>query len=180
MSENSPHPELHCRCPESYPSWDGTDQSLAGQTVHRMSIASFFHMPLAYESYVGKQLENVEQLGLSEKWPGFVLTKTGMWGGEIIRFIEDAETASRCVQILPPPFDVNVMLHEGGIGTVQKTLRAQQMKIVDSGKKPKELYLAYLSCPVCAERKGGEKILLFRRWLTSERLVKKIEQRASK
>lgn len=175
MSENNQ--ELSCRCPDTYPKWDGTDQVLAGRCVHRMKIPSFFHMPLAYDQYVGKQEENVYQLGLKELWPRFVLTRTGMWGGEIIRFIEDAESPSRMVQVLPPPFDVNVMLHDGGIGTVQKTLRKQQEHLTDLGRVPKELFMAHLACPVCEDRKDGEKIMLVRRWESSKRLQGKIEKR---
>ena len=181
MSENSEEQNgeaLSCRCPEAYPDWDGTDQVFAGRLVHRMKIPSFFHMPFSYDLYVGKQEENIYQLGLTEIWPGMVLARTGMWGGEIIRFIEDAQSPSRLVKTLAPPFDVNVMLHHGGIGTIQKTLREQQMRLTDAGRMPKEMYLAHLACPACEERKGGEKIFLIRRWESSKRLQDKIEKRA--
>lgn len=166
-----------CHCPEHYPKWDNIDQNLNSHCVHRMSIASLFFMPLAYENYVARQAASIEQLELKEKWPGLVLTRTGFWGGEIIRLIESAESPSRHVQFLPPPFDVNVILHDGGIGTVQKAIREQQMRLVDVGHVPKELYLAHLTCPACEERKGGPKILVFRRWLASSRLQARIESR---
>lgn len=169
--------EQVCRCPDHWPNWDGTDQALAGQYVHRMPIASLFHMPLAYDQYVGKQADNIVQLGLTEKWPGLVFTRTGVWGGEILRLIEDAESASRFVQVLSPPFDVNVMVHHGGIGTIQKTLRKQQAYLTDVGRVPKELYLAHLSCPVCETQKGGEMIMVIRRWEASKRLQDKIQAR---
>jgi hypothetical protein len=169
--------EQSCGCPETWPKWDGTDQNLAGKCVHRMSIAAFFHMPLAYETYLAKQYENIQQLELTEIWPGFVLTRTGMIGGEMIRFIEDAESASRFVQYLSPPFDVNVMMHEGGIGTIQKTLQAQQMRLVDAGRTPKEVYLAHLTCPVCEKRKGGEQIMVVRRWIANARLQSRLQSR---
>lgn len=166
-----------CGCPEAWPKWDGTDQALAGMCVHRMPIAALFHMPLSHDTYVGKQYHNIRQLEMVERWPGFVLTRTKMFGGEIIRFVEDAETASRFVQYLPSPFDVSVMMHEGGIGSIQKTLLKQQAQMVDAGHAPKELYMAHLTCPRCEERKGGEKIMLIRRWLASSRLKSKVQAR---
>ncbi len=159
-----------CACPDTYPDWDGQDLDLAGRCVHNMPIKTAFHMPLGYDTYVNKQYLNIHELALKEIWPMMVLTRTKLFGGEIIRFIEDAETASRMVQFLPPPFVVNVLLHHGGIGTIRKAMRQQQMSILDSGKIPKELYLAHLTCPVCEERKNGDKILLFRRWVASKRL----------
>lgn len=182
MSENKAHQdeveqEQFCRCPDTWPSWDNTDQNLAGHHVHRMPIASFFHMPLAYDMYVGKQADNVHQLELKELWPGLVFTRTGIWGGEMLRLIEDAETASRLVQVLSPPFEMNFMIHHGGIGTVQKTLRKQQQYLTDLGRIPKALYMAHLSCPVCEARKGGEMIMLARRWEGSQRIQKKIQSR---
>ncbi|MDH5544876.1 MAG: hypothetical protein OEZ43_04740 [Gammaproteobacteria bacterium] len=177
MSENSK--EQVCRCPDHWPDWDGAELSLSGRCVHRMSIPSFFHMPLAFDMYVGKQAENIEQLDLKPVWPGLVFSRTGMWGGELICLIEDAESPSRLVQYLPPPFDVHFMLHHGGIGTIQKTLREQQMRLTDAGKVPGDLYMGHLTCPVCEERKGGEKILMMRRWKSSKRLQGKISNRAS-
>lgn len=179
--ENAPgeqQEELVCRCPETYPEeWVGKDIDFAGWCVHRFGIASFAHMPLAYEAYVDRQADNIRQLGLTEKWPGLVLTRTGWWGGEIIRFVEDAQSASRFVEYLAPPFDVNVALHEGGVGSITKTVQEQQRHIVDAGCRPKELYLAHLSCPVCAERKGGEKILAIRRWIASKALQARVKKR---
>lgn len=167
--------EKDCGCPEVWPKWAGTDQHLAGQCVHRMPIAALFHMPLSHSTYIAKQYHNIRQLELHERWPGFVLTRTRMFGGEIIRFVDDAETASRFVQYLSPPFDVSVMMHEGGIGTIKKSLLTQQAQMVDAGHVPKELYMAHLTCPRCEERKGGEKIMLVRRWLANSRLKSRIQ-----
>jgi hypothetical protein len=74
---------------------------------------------------------------------------------------------------------VRVALHDGGIGTVQKTLQKQQMQLVDLGRAPKEVYLAHLTCPVCAESRGGDKILVARRWIASPGMQKRLnKQRA--
>lgn len=153
-----------CGCPETYPAWNGKDVDLAGQCVHRLSIPTFFHMPLAYEAYTRRQAESIEQLGLKEMWPGFTLTRMGMLGGEILRLLEDSQSPSRLVQHLTPPFTANVALHPGDIGTIAKTVQPQQMALVESGRVPKDLFLSYLTCPLCTERKGGDKILLVRRW----------------
>jgi hypothetical protein len=47
------------------------------------------------------------------------------------------------------------------------------MQLLDSGRMPKEMYLAYLTCPACSEERGGDRILLLRRWRASGRLAKK-------
>jgi hypothetical protein len=49
------------------------------------------------------------------------------------------------------------------------------MQLFDMGRMPKELYLCYLTCPVCSEEKGGDKILLLRRWQASATLSKRIQ-----
>lgn len=136
-------------------------------------------MPVAFDMYVRKQALNIAQLGLVEEWPGLAFTRTGVWGGEMLRFITDCNSPSRLVQRLGAPFDVRVNLHDGGIGTVQKTLQKQQMKIVDLGRSPKEAYLAHLTCPVCADARGGDKILVARRWVASPGMQKRLsKQRA--
>jgi hypothetical protein len=68
-------------------------------------------------------------------------------------------------------------LHEGGIGTIKESTRQLQMQLFDFGRMPKELYLSYLTCPVCRDEKGGDKILLLRRWQHSSTLAKRIQKR---
>ncbi|MDH5300560.1 MAG: hypothetical protein OEW58_04285 [Gammaproteobacteria bacterium] len=172
--------ELVCRCPEHWPKWAGKDMDFAGWCVHRMKIAAFAHMPVSYEVYLDKQTQNIADLGLTEKWPGLVLTRTGWFGGEILRVLEPESSPSRSVEYLTPPFHVNVMLHEGGIGTVTRTAQIQQSNIYAAKCKPKELYLAHLSCPVCAERKGGEKILLIRRWIPGQQTQRRMKDESKR
>jgi len=172
--------EARCACPTAYPDWDGQDISLAGHCVHVQSLPTLFHMPLAYDLYLRKQAENVQQLEVVERWPGLVLARTGFFRGELMRLLEDAQSPSRQIQYLPTPFDVSVMMHHGGIGTVTKTVQAQQIKLYDQGKSAKELYMAHLTCPICSESKGGDRILLFRRWIASARLKRAIDGRTKR
>ena len=169
-----------CRCPDAYPDWDGQSIDLGGSCVHEMKIPSFFHMPVSYDLYVGKQAENIEILGLIEKWPGFVLTKTGMWGGKIIRLVEDNDSPSRLVHYIPGSFLIMAKMHHGGIGSIQKVLHQMQLDMIENACMPKEIYLAHLTCPICSERKGGDKILILRRYTTNKRIQERIEANAKK
>jgi hypothetical protein len=138
-----------------------------------LPIASFLHMPLSYETYKQRQQHEIEQLGLHERWPGFALTRTGWLRGKMIRLLEDGESPSRHFQHLASDFQLHGFLHEGGIGTIRTSVREQQMHLLDSGRMPKEMYLAYLTCPACSETRGGERIMLLRRWRASGRLAQK-------
>ncbi|MDH5732106.1 MAG: hypothetical protein OEZ58_24240 [Gammaproteobacteria bacterium] len=162
--------EPSCACPEVVPEWHGLDLDLSNQCVHDQSIPSFFHMPISYDLYRQKQAQNIEHLELKERWPGLVLTRTGLWGGQILRLLEAAESPSRQVRFLETPFYVSVFLHEGGIGTAPKAAQLQQLKMSERKLKPKELFLAHLTCPICSEAKGGDKILIIRRWMTKDSL----------
>ena len=164
-----------CPCPTHYPQWHDQDIDLSGKPVHVLKIASFLYMPLSYDLYTQKQATEIEQLELEEQWPGFVLTRTGLLRGEIIRLLKSGESPSRFVRFLEGSFKVRGYLHDGGIGTIKESTRQLQMKLFDMGRMPKELYLCYLTCPLCAEKKGGDKILLLRRWQESSTLSKRIQ-----
>lgn len=169
-----------CACPDEYPDWAGQDISFAGWKVHSMPIKCFFHMPLAYDMYMSKQAESIEQLELTERWPGFVLSRTKMFGGNLLRIIEEGDSPSRLVQHLPTPFDVHVFMHNGGIGSVTKAVHQQQIDLVEMGRRPKELYMAHLTCPLCFERKGGDKIMVIRRWVSSKRMQSTVQRKPNK
>jgi hypothetical protein len=185
MSENTDHnndleleeteqaSELKCHCPETYPDWDGKDIDLSHKCVHLLPIPTIFHMPLAFEFYRRKQSQDIENLELPEKWPGFSLTRMGMLRGQMIRILDDIKSPSRYVTYLGRSFIVRAKLHPGDIGTVKTTLGEMQMQMVNDGHRPKELYLGHLTCPACEERKGGPKMLLVRRWIESEGLKKR-------
>lgn len=166
-----------CTCPETYPDWHQQDIDLGGHCVHRLGIPSFLNMPIGYEVYLARQQQAVDELQLVEHWPGFVLTRTGWLGGEIIRLLEESPSLSRHVTHLPHPFHVHGYLHHGNVSTLRNAVRSVQMQLLDSGRMPGELYLCYLTCPRCSEQRGGDKVLLLRRWQSSPRLARRLKSR---
>jgi len=172
--------EERCPCPEEYPNWDGESVNIGGHCVHEMKISSFFHMPIAYDMYVKKQVDNIHNLELEERWPGFIMTKTGMFGGKIIRILKDAQSPSRLVHYVAGDFLLMAQMHDGGIGTVPKAAHKMQIAMVEKGCMPKELYLAHLTCDVCRDRKGGDKVLMLRRYTANKRIQQNMESEAEK
>lgn len=164
---------LSCACPEQYPDWDGKDVNLGGQCVHVLSIPMLVHMPLSYEVYLKRQYHDIEGLQLRETWPNLVLTRTGVFRGTIMRLLENATSPSHRIEYLPNPFQLRGKLHSGDVGTIRNSVKQNQMELLDNGKLPKELYLCYLTCPLCQEQRGGNKILLLRRWTESSLLKRK-------
>ncbi|MBL1277238.1 MAG: hypothetical protein COB30_014235 [Ectothiorhodospiraceae bacterium] len=164
---------LECGCPGEYPDWHGLDIDLANHAAHVLPIASFLHMPLSFELYRQRQQSDIEQLEITERWPGFALTRTGWLRGKMIRLLEDTSSPSRHFQRLPADFQLHGFLHEGGIGTMRNSVRKQQETLLDGGRMPKKMYLSYLTCPRCSEERGGDRILLLRRWRPSKRLAER-------
>ena len=164
---------LSCACPEHYPDWDGKDVNLGGHCVHSLSIPTLLHMPLGYEAYLKRQYHDIQALQLTESWPNLVLTRTGMFRGTIMRPLEKTTSPSHRITYLPSPFHLRGKLHHGDVGTIRDSVRQIQMTLLDSSKLPKELYMCYLTCPLCRDERGGNKILLLRRWTESEFLKKR-------
>lgn len=161
---------LPCGCPSDFPDWHEKDVDLSGQPVLSLGIPMLLHMPLAYEAYLQKQQEEVTRLELKERWPGFVLTRTGFLRGRILRLLESGESPSHNVSFLPRPFQLHTAVHQGDVGTMRKVVRDMQMKLLEDGRMPKELYLSYLTCPQCEAQRGGAKVMILRRWEESARL----------
>lgn len=167
-----------CLCPTEYPQWHEQDLDFSGKPVHTLKLPCFLYMPLSYENYVQRQQSDIEQLELEEEWPQLVLTRTGFLRGEIISLLKTGDSPSRFVHNLDGSFQVRGYLHQGGIGTIKQSTRDLQMQLFDLGRMPKELYLCYLTCPICADEKGGDKILLLRRWKESRTLTRRISQQS--
>lgn len=163
-----------CGCPDVYPAWDDEDIDLCGYHVHHLSVPMLIHMPLAYESYLDRQQKAIERLELEELWPRLTLTRTGMFRGSLMRLLKPTgPSLSSHIKVLPCPFKLRARLHHGNLSTAQRQIREMQMKMVDDGCMPKELYLSHLTCPACSDQRS-EKILLLRRWKESAMLKRRM------
>jgi len=165
-----------CYCPSNIPSLHLKDLDLSAAAIHRIPLAAFFFMPLSYHTYAEKQRQAVIDLDLKERWPGLILSNTGMFRGTITRILEHGDSPSRFVTNLPANFVLQGYIHKGGIGTIKSSIRALQNQLFDQGRMPKELYLSYLTCPHCETAKGGEQILLLRRFIESDTLKNRLKK----
>lgn len=165
-----------CSCPKNFPAWHAQDIDLGGHFAHILPVAMFLHMPIGLEAYAERQRQALERLELKECWPGFVLTRPATLRGQIIRLLEDAVSPAHHLEHLPSPFHVRTYMHHGDIGTTSAPIRHMQAALLAEGRRPQELYLSYLTCPHCSDERGGDKILLLRRWTESPGLQKRISQ----
>ena len=169
---------LECGCPGEYPDWkNGQDVDLGAWLVHEMGTPMFIHMPIGFEAYLHKQHQDIERLGLTPRWPGFVLAKSAMFRGAIICPLADEQSPARHVHRLTNPFRARVALVHGDVGQIRGAISSMQSALLDEGLLPKSLYLAYLTCPRCEDERGGKKIMLLRHWLASDKLKKRLKQR---
>src|SRR3569832_1845684 len=111
---------LLCGYPERFPEWDEKDIDLGGTLDHRQPIPMLMHMPLAYGFYVGRQQQMINQLGLAERRPGLLITRTGFFRGSITRLLENARSPARKQQNKPQPKKKNTVLHHGNLSTGHK------------------------------------------------------------
>lgn len=166
-----------CGCPRTYPEeWDGQDIDLGGSLVHEQSAPMFLHFPIAYDLYRHRQIEDIARLGLIERWPGFALTLSAAFRGKHLRLLEDDHSPARRLRYLPSPFRLRVAMHKGDIGSVKPVIQKMQTELINAGCMPHEIYLAYLTCPLCSGERGGNKMMVLRRWKPSKKLKARLEK----
>lgn len=169
---------LPCGCPQHFPEeWGGQDIDLGGWLVHEQSAPMVLHFPIAFDLYRKRQVEDIARLGLTERWPGFALTRSAAFRGGHLRLLEDEDCAARRVHHLPSPFRLRVAMHRGDVGSVRPIIRNMQTELIEEGRMPREIYLAYLTCPVCAADRGGNRMMVLRRWTPSKKLKESLEKR---
>jgi len=171
---------IACACPEIFPDWDDQDINIGGALVHEQPAQMFMHLPIAFDLYRQRQADNIAMLELHETWPGFVLTRSAAFRGSLLRLLDDETCPARRIHRLANPFHLRVALHHGDIGSMRPLLRNMQSRLIHSGRKPLEIYLAYLTCPLCTERKGGSKIMLLRHWVPSTKISAGLQKQKEK
>jgi len=169
-------PRLECGCPSEHPNWRNGDIDLGGQLVHALKIPMFMHMPIGYEAYLVRQKADIERLELTEKWPGFNLTRTGAFRGRMLCPLQEENSPARNIEVLQNPFHLRVHLLRGDVSEIKTQVRKMQSELLDEGLMPKELYMSYLTCPMCEEKRGGKRLLLLRRWIKNPKLKKRLDK----
>ncbi|MDQ6955229.1 MAG: hypothetical protein Q9M20_07280 [Mariprofundaceae bacterium] len=177
MPSNQNNVRLACGCPSTYPDWKDGDIDLGGTLMHVLKIPMFIHMPIAYEAYLLKQKNDIERLELHETWPGFNLTKTGALRGQILCPLVEKSSPARNLMTVPIPFHLRIQLFHGDVTDMRGEVRKIQSELLDDGRMPKELYLSYLTCPVCEEERDGKRVMLARRWVKSSKLEARLKNK---
>ncbi len=144
--------------------------------VHCQKLSMFLHMPIGYEARLDMQLKDMQRLDLHARWPGFVLSRSAMFRGRLLCPLADEDSPARGVMRLPRPFHARAVLFRGDVADVRGEVSRMQSALLDEGRMPKELYLAYLTCPRCQEERGGMQLMLLRRWEKSARLQKRVSR----
>jgi len=143
-------------------------------------IRFFEGVDMDKQAYLLKQKEDIERLELHESWAGFNLTRTGAFRGQMLCPLLEEHSPARHVMNLANPFHLRVKMFHGDVTDIKATVRAMQSELLDEALMPKELYLSYLTCPVCEEERGGKRMLLLRRWVKSDKLNKRLKKRQGK
>lgn len=167
---------INCSCPTQFPQWHQQYLDLGRYCVFKSPVPMFLNMPIGFDFHHHQQAQQLIALELEEVWPGLCFLKPGFFRGELWRFIKSCDSPARQVGLLPPTFPVYTYLHPGDIGSLKPALAHMQHELLEQGKMPKEVYLAYLTCPLCADAKNGHKILVLRRWQPHAGLLKKVSR----
>ncbi|MDX8413848.1 MAG: hydrolase [Mariprofundales bacterium] len=167
---------LECGCPPHYPDWHNCDIDLGGTLMQQAAVPYFFHMPIGFEAKLFRQHDAIQRMDLHEKWPGFVLSQSGMFRGTILCPLQEESSPLRSLVRLPNPFQLSCRIIHGDIGQIKPAVREMQSALLDEGKMPKALYLAYLTCPICQQRRGGMRIMILRHWKKSDTLQARLKK----
>jgi len=135
------------------------------------------HMPIGYEAYLVRQKEDIERLELTEKWPGFNLTRTGAFRGQMLCPLIEENSPARNISVLKNPFNLRLHLLRGDVSEIKTQVRKMQSELLDEGLMPKELYMSYLTCPLCEEKQGGKRLFLARRWIKNPKLKERLNKK---
>ncbi len=170
---------LDCGCPSEYPEWHDSDIDLGGTLVHQQKTRLFLHMPIGFEAYLHKQDDDVKKLQLTPLWPGFVLSQSGMFSGRLLYPLKEQDSAVHKTHRLKNPYWLRAHILDGDISDIKNIIRSMQTTLIQEARMPKELYLSYLTCPLCQAERGGNKIMILRHWQSSEKLKQRLAKQAA-
>ncbi len=139
-------------CPRFDPEpWDGKEIIWQDKLFLKDHVRSFLHIPLNFGKVVVKNMENIKEADALPPEPLMLSEDKSLWGSDIYiavgKEVPDAEMTKISGTFLAKVF-------EGPYKNAGKWAKEMVSYVDSKGKKAKNLYFFYTTCPKCAEFYG--------------------------
>lgn len=139
-------------CPRFYPEpWDGKEVIWQDKLFLKDHVRSFLHIPLNFGKVVVKNMEMIKGADALPPEPLMLSEDKSLWGADIYiavgKEVPGAEIAKISGTFLAKVF-------EGPYKNAGKWAKEMVTYVDSKGKKAKNLYFFYTTCPKCAEFYG--------------------------
>jgi hypothetical protein len=161
MTENNSQ-ETQC-CPKFDPEpWEGKEVTWKDKLFVRDTMPQIFHMPLpgSFGKTVTRMWKKIEDAGARPDDKDFLMlsSETSQWKGEVYinvtKEVPGAENVKLSGTYLTKVFD-------GAYNDVPKWIKETDGYVAKKGKKVKNYYFYYTTCPKCAKKYGHNYTVVF-------------------
>ncbi len=153
-----------CNCPEiSDQDWHMKDQDWSGRIFYFDYLQHFFNLPLGFAKRLSEIKLEIARKGYQLLESEVILYQPGLFQGRILLEIKD-----------PEQYDANVEVFENArvlsrvfsgprnkLGAAVAELKA--FTLDRTHIEPGIIYYWHTTCPVCTDKRGGDKTVLFAR-----------------
>ncbi len=156
--------ESVCDCPEiKDQDWHNKEMNWSGKIFYFEDVPHFLNIPLGLEKRQHGMLEAIQRKGYTIANREMILHQPGLFKGRILIEIDD-----------PEQYDANVIqlentrvltrVYHGSRAGIKNAV--EELKVFAQDRVhvlPGTIYLWYVTCPKCAQSRGGDKTVLLAR-----------------
>lgn len=159
------HHHYHaCGCPVINRSdWEFKEHEWDGRAFYTKKLNLLLHIPLGIGKKIEKLMDEVGDKGYTLSEPVQILTKDGAFCGKVMVGLKKTYPADGNVVVFRKA-KLFSKVHAGPYNRLYESVMDLQDHVkAKTGKKPREFYFWYASCPDCFETKDAQKTIVFAR-----------------
>lgn len=147
-----------CSCPRIDDSaWQDREHDWGGKSFYRRRTPMFMHVPFRIGKDIAAAADDAARRGHDLSRPLMVLSRDGLFRGEVLLGIEKPIADSDV--IILPPTRVYSRIYEGKWRDIAKPTRELIKYLKGQGKIVQAVYYWYITCSVCSINRGYRTVI---------------------
>jgi hypothetical protein len=145
-------------CPRFNPEpWDGKEMTFEDKLFLKDRVRSFLHIPLNMGKVMTRNMTRIEEAGALAPEPLTLSDEKSLWGSDIYIAVSKNVPGAEMTRITGTYLS---KVFEGPYSQTGKWVKEMKVYVESRGKKLKDLYFFYTTCPNCAKVYGKNYVVL--------------------
>ena len=151
---------VECNCPEiDGQAFEGVEEDWSDRAFYVRNTPLVFHIPIRIGRDIQKLISEAKSKGYEWDDTSRFMQKDALFKGQVLLEIRNPQEEDPNVLVMPEETQVQGTFFNGPWSRLGTPTRDLINTMAAKGRKAKEVYCWYLTCPVCSKERGYQTVV---------------------